>query len=247
MYDKLKNIISEAVRDAMNEVRPMWMTGYHRLTEAKLNRIMKHGDSGMVIISANRSGVHSDNSNSDLTAEYAEWLDKNGMDNTEENEGIFLKERNKDANRKLIGRIKASGLSYTPVYGGYHGRDSVQDDFESSYIVYAKDRSGGTVDFETLFDFAKDWCGRFKQDSVYVQPPFEAPMYIDCNGNRVDKSSSKNFIFNRDNEEFCTTTKCKHTEPQRFTADINFESFYHKGVSSYVDRMRRSKGGEFIL
>ena len=53
MCDKVKNIISEAVRDAMNEVRPMWMTGYHRLTEAKLNRIMKHGDSGMVIISAN--------------------------------------------------------------------------------------------------------------------------------------------------------------------------------------------------
>ena len=109
------------------------------------------------------------------------------------------------------------------------------------------DRSGGTVDFETLFDLAKDWCGQFKQDSVYVQPPFEAPMYIDCNGNRVDKSSSKNFKFNRDNEEFCTTTKRKRTAPQRFTADINFESFYHKGVSSYVDRMRRSKGGEFIL
>ena len=250
MKDRLPKIIREAARDGLNyanEEKPLWMTGYHRLTEANINSIMRHGKSGMVIISANRSEVFSQNEGSDLSKEYESWLSDTASKQTSENERKFLRLRNKKAEEGLKSDIKARGLSYTPVYGGYHGIDSVQDDLEPSYIVYAKDRNGNDVEWPDLYDFAIEMCRKYKQESVYVQAPGDAPVYVDCDGNRVSSTSTKDFKFNRDDEMFYTTTKRDKTSPQRFTADINFESFFRRGYSSYFDLMRRGKGGEFIL
>lgn len=239
----IQTIINEEVDRMLGAFR----LGLHPITEANLNRIIKHGENGMIVISANRSDIHSDNPNCDLTPEYEKWLQDTGNEHSEETADNWLKSRNNAAQASLLKNIKQTGLSYTPVYGGYHGKDSVVDSYEPSFIVYTKDKQGNDVPFSAVYDKALEWCGDYKQESVYVQAPGKAPVYLDCNGNRCDSSSTKNFKYNRDDEEFYTTTKRKSTNPKRFTADINFESYFRKGVSSYTDRMRRSQSGEFFL
>ena len=241
--ERVKRIVNEEVDKVLNAFR----RGLHPISEANLNRIIKHGESGMIVISANRSDVHSDNPNCDLTPEYEEWLNNSGAEHSEETASMWLRHRNKEAEKALKNAIEGSGLSYTPVYGGYHGEDGVVDSYEPSFIVYAKGRNGEDVPFNYVYNKALQWCGDFSQESVYVQAPGEAPVYLDKDGNQSNSSSSKNFKYNRDKEMFYTTTKRKSTNPQRFTADIQFESYYRKGISSYTDRMRRSQSGEFFL
>lgn len=240
---KLKDTLNGEVNGMLSAFR----RGLHPISEANLNRIKKHGESGMIIISANRSDVHSDNPNCDLTSEYEQWLNNSGAEHSEATASMWLRQRNKEAEKALLDSIKRSGLSYTPVYGGYHGEDGVVDSYEPSFIVYAKGRNGEDVPFNYVYDMALKWCGDFSQESVYVQAPGEAPVYLDKDGNQCNSSSSKDFKYNRDDEMFYTTTKRDKTKPQRFTADIRFESYYRKGVSSYTERMRRSQSGEFFL
>lgn len=241
--ERVKTIINEEV----DKVLAAFRRGLHPISEANLNRIIQHGKSGMIVISANRSDVHSDNPNCDLTPEYEEWLNNNGAEHSEETAERWLKMRNNDAQKALLNNIKDSGLSYTPVYGGYHGEDGVVDLYEPSFIVYSKDKTGEDVPFEYVYNKALQWCDEFSQESVYVQAPGEAPVYLDKDGNQSNSSSSKNFKYNRGDEMFYTTTKRKSSNPKRFTADIQFESYYRKGVSSYTERMRRSQSGEFFL
>ena len=109
-------------------------------------------------------------------------------------------------------------------------------------------RKGEPVDFETLKQFGLKECFKFKQESVYIQAPGQPPVYLDSDGNRVDKSSSLDFKLNRDGEEFFTTTSRDKTHPQRFTGDIQFESVcIPLRPGDYNERMRRLKQGEYIL
>ena len=200
------------------------------LNEETLSRIInKHGKDGFIIVSANRSGLDNETNNKNT--------------------------------KNLINDLKTSQYGYFPVYGGYHGSDEVTDSFEPSYIVYnhAKEDSSAYLKFKNLYEFGLTLCKKYNQDSVYVQAPDEAPMYVDCNGNKVSGQSSKNFKVNDYAQTFYTTTKREKrsgkdyndsliTQPQRFTADIQFESMYRRASpSTYFDRMKRCKLGEVFI
>lgn len=224
------------------------------LTESSLNRIMKHGDKGMIIISACRSEVDSSDPELSLRdefekdAEFVGGLKSIDSDALYDFERDWLKRRNARKDQELRKDIQEAGYSYTPVYGGYKGRDDVQSSYEPSYIVYNYYTDGHPGDFDDLKQFACDMCGKYGQDSVYVQAPGEAPNYLDRNGNQVNRTSSKNFKFNRDQEEYFTTTSRDKANPQQFTADIQFESVcINLRPADYNERMRRDKQGEFIL
>jgi hypothetical protein len=91
-------------------------------------------------------------------------------------------------------------------------------------------------------------CKKYKQESVYVQRPGEPPVYLDCDGNQMNSSSSDGFKFNRDQEEYFTTKSRDKSNPQRFTADIVFENLYIPlRPGTYNENMRRRKSGEYIL
>ena len=210
------------------------------LSESSLNRMMEHGKSGMVIISSNRSAIDSENPEQSLRDEY----------NTShiESEDEFLMRRNIEADEELKRDIRAAGYSYSPVYGGYHGTDDVQDIYEPSYVVYNYNLKGEPGNFNDLEQFAVNMCRKYKQDSVYVQRPGEPPVYLDANGNQVNVSSSDNFKFNRDDEMFYTTSKREKSNPQKFTADIVFEDMCCRlNPASLNERMRRQKSGEYFL
>ena len=225
------------------------------LSESSLNRMMDHGKTGMVIISANRSAIDSEDPKLSLRPDFEKYLESVGgyeaidSDALYDEEQNWLKRRNAKADKALLQDIKSAGYSYSPVYGGYHGTDDVQDSYEPSYVVYNYKRGDDNPgDFYDLEQFAVDMCRKFKQDSVYVQEPNSAPKYLDADGNQVNMFSSNDFKLNRDNEQFYTTLKRDKSTPQRFTADIVFESMYIPlRPASYNENMRRIKSGEYIL
>lgn len=225
--------------------------GKYKLNETSINRILKHGENGMIIISANRSSIDSDNEQNSLKGDFEKWCDKEKVDYTDvDQQKFWLNERNKQAEADLKKILKASPFAYSPVYGGYHGTDSVVDSFEPSYIVYAHGKNYSTdyEPFDKLYKFALELCKKYKQDSVYIQPPHEAPYYVNGDGQTVSSKSSKNFKVNDDSQEFFTTSKRKKNNPQKFTADIQFESLYRgSSPSTYFDRMKRRQGGEVFL
>lgn len=224
------------------------------LSEASLNRMMEHGKTGMIIISSQRSAIDSDNPRLSLRNEFEfDTQDRQlgGIDSDAvyDLEQEWLKERNARADKQLRNDIQAAGYTYTPVYGGYHGKDSVSDEYEPSYVVYnykrGDDAPGEVYD---LVKFGCNMCRKYKQESVYVKIPGEAPKYLDPDGNQVNLFSSDNYKFNRPQEQFYTTTKRDKTDPQRFTADIVFESAYVPlRPASYNEKMRRVSIGEYIL
>ena len=224
------------------------------LSESSLNQMMDHGKTGMIIISGNRSAIDSDNPKQSLRPAFDKYINKMGGHEAIDSDALYneeqnwLRRRNAAADKQLLQDIKNAGYTYTPVYGGYHGSDDVQDSYEPSYVVYNYKRSNEPADFQELEALALKLCSKYHQDSVYVQRPNQPPVYLDCDGNQVNSSSSDNFKFNRDKEQFYTTNKRDKSNPQRFTSDIVFENLYIPlRPASYNENMRRLKSGEYIL
>lgn len=224
------------------------------LSESSLNQMMDHGKTGMIIISANRSAIDSDNPKQSLRPAFDKYINKMGGYEAIDSDALYneeqnwLRRRNAAADKQLLQDIKNAGYTYTPVYGGYHGSDDVQDSYEPSYVIYNYKRSNEPADFQELEALALKLCSKYHQDSVYVQRPNQPPVYLDCDGNQVNSSSSDNFKFNRDKEQFYTTNKRDKSNPQRFTSDIVFENLYIPlRPASYNENMRRLKSGEYIL
>lgn len=249
-----KITLNEVTRDRKNVVRMEY--NVMPISEASINRMLDHGKDGMIIISANRSEIDSSNPELSLRKEFEHYLNTKydspdivDSDALYDIEREWLRNRNARADRELKDDIQKMGYSYTPVYGGYHGQDDVSDSFEPSYVVYNYKRdSKEPGDFQELKKFAIMACNKFKQDSVYVQEPGEAPNFLDGHGNKVNSSSSLNFKINDRNQEFFTTNKRKKTAPQRFTSDIVFENCYIPlRPADYNEKRRRLGIGEYIL
>ena len=228
------------------------------LSEANLNHILKNAENnGIIIISSDRDRVKSDNPNCDLGGDFQKYLSDNGITNPNKSvENNWLKERNKKAYEQLYQIIRSSEFSFSKVYGGYNGKDGVNASYEASFIIYSVNRKGEQVPFENLFELGKKLCGLFKQEAFYAQAPGQAPNYYDSDGNKVNESSTKNVKLNRFGETFFTTAKPKKgANVQRFTSDIIFENTkkwlsenYRRDFGiEYVDRMRRSKNGEYLF
>lgn len=244
----------------MSENLYAFRMGLRRIDEGGINRIMSHGKYGFIVISANRSEIYSEDADKNLTSMYEEWCEDENKDIVDKaNMDFWLNKYNKKQDKNLLNDLKNSPYSYTPVYGGYHGTDNVSDSYEPSYIVYchAKMDAQAYLSFEDLYKFALELTKKYRQDSVYIQMPNKAPIYVNGNGEQVSSKSSMNFKFNDYTQEFYTTVKRKkrnssdgyfNTQPQRFTADIQFESMYRKAnPSTYFDRMKRRKLGEVFI
>ena len=165
---------------------------------------------------------------------------------------------NTKATQMLIKDLKNSGFTYLPSYGGYHGSDDVIDSYEPSFIVFNYNEKGEPQDWNKLYSFALEMCGKYKQDSVYVNAPGEAPNYIDSNGQKINSHSSKNYVKNDLSQEYYTSlssqkklrTICQKKGFQvgrRFTSDIQFENrmYVNPMPDQLSERMRRK--GEIMI
>ena len=161
-------------------------------------------------------------------------------------------EYNDNATASLVNDLKSSGFSYLPVYGGYKGEDGVTDNYEPSFVIFNYDTKGNPTDWNTLNGFALKLCGKYSQDSVYINRPGEAPEYHNANGEKVNKTSSKDYEKNNHQNEFFTSfispeEVAKHgkTQPigRRFTSDIVFEGkLYLNPIPSSATAKMRRKG-----
>ena len=208
--------------------------GLSLLTESNLNRIMKNADEhGIIIISANRDYIESDISACDLSNEYKRWLEKNYYDTDDDKvRKEFLSERNKAAYKELYNKIKHSQYSYSQVYGEFKGTDNVIANYEPSFLIYCVDRKGNGLPFDELFEFGKELCEEFNQESFFAQAPGEAPNHYNYKGEQVNIDSSKFVKFNQ--EKYFTTIKRKKNGGQRFTSDIRYESIEGNALGTYL-------------
>lgn len=224
------------------------------LSESSLNKMMEHGKTGMIIISSQVTSIEREDPNLDLTDEFQKSLEEKGGIDSIDSDALYdemqdwLRKRNKEKDRELRDDIKAADFSYTPNYGGYRMQETGEETFEPSYIVYCYDREGHPRDFQDLLDFGLEMCLKYSQESIYVQKPGEPPVYLDYKGNQTNTTSTNNFRFNRDDEEYFSKTKRKKARSPQFTADIVFENMYIPlRPGDYNENMRRRKSGEYIL
>lgn len=98
-------------------------------------------------------------------------------------------EYNVQKTKELISDLKLSKYSYLPVYGGRKGKDGV-DNYEPSFIVFNYDKKGNPKNWEQLRSLAIKLCSTYAQDSVFVQGPNEAPIYLDADGKKTDSSAN---------------------------------------------------------
>lgn len=239
-----------------------------RFNESGINRVMYHGQDGFIIISTARNIIVPENEDESydygswqsLFDEYADYCKKNNLpmfeNNVSKERGIrgnynfdelsekeFLKQRNErcdDAFWKYL-NSKENAYNFTPSWGGYVSKDKQEAPTkEPSFIIYNsinqyKKKSGNWEDLKAK---ALEWCEKYKQDCVYIQPPNEAPIYVDKNGDVVSSYSSLNFDFNKDNGYYTSVGRCTNhskknmskeefmddrpTIPHTISADIRF-------------------------
>lgn len=160
-----------------------------KINEVTLDRVLqKHGDNGMINISANRSDQP--------------------------------KEVNDEKTRELISDLKQSGYSYLPTYGGYRGKDGIEDDYEPSFVVFNYNTSGEPTDFEELRQFGIYLCGKYNQDSVLIKAPDKAPIYCNSEGEKVNDRESKKYWKNDPTKEFFTSFKSKEAVDDEIRAKL---------------------------
>lgn len=225
--------------------------GYYHLNETSINRIMKHGEHGFVILSACRSEIDNGKPECLLEDEYNQWLQENDKTDDDDSKVEFLKQRTQICDKMLEKDIRNMGFAYSKVYGGYHPNNMDQPDkFEPSYIVYNHERNDESFfgDFIALEAFAMKMCQKYRQDSVYIQHPNELPVYMNSNGDIIGKAENNVVKINRDDEVYFTTVNRSKKFPQKFSVNMSFlESFRTNGPSSLFDRRRRTYFGEIFL
>ena len=238
------------------------MLGYVPLTEANLNHIMKNAENnGIIIISANRGNIISNNPNIDLSKDFRNYCINNNIINDDQPKDVqyriledkklqedWLSKRNKLEYKKLHQMIKQSPYSYSKVFGGFKEDDNTNAVYEQSFIVYCVDRKGNQLPYDKLFEFGKELCKLFKQESFFGQAPGEAPNHYDLNGEIQNTTSSKMVKFNRREEQYFTTSKMKKGDnAQRFTNDIIYECYQKEMGFEYYSLIRRHQWGEYML
>jgi hypothetical protein len=187
MYPGLSGKVSAFLESVM-ESNPMAAYGYDHngsrlqpLTEATVDRILQHGQDGMIILSADR---------------------------VERSESENYQKRH-----ELLGDIKAMNLSFIVVYGGYRdlkANPPKTANGETSFVIPAHYRNGEKVPWDIMFQFAKDMCGKYDQDSVLVQEPGKGPIYIDHDGNKVMDLGGPVVKNDLKQEYFSSLIKAKH-------------------------------------
>lgn len=199
-----------------------------QLTEARIDRILHSAEKyGMIVISAYRSAIASDNPDNDLQTDYEEWCDEEHFNrNSAVSKQSWLNGRNKLASESLRLAIKESPFEYSSIYD-YRKDNSIYDylieadRLVPSFIVYSvgRSKSGPTpvIQFDELYNFAIELCKRYKQDCVYIQPPNQAPFYVDGNGDKISDDS------------------------------MNFEGKFCSLTTTFVNKVMRSQYGEIFL
>ena len=222
------NFISEIKGTTTNNGR---MVSLNELNARTL--INKHSKDGYVIVSPCRG------------------YDEFGIDRNDTNASAKLAIANKPRIKELINLIKASGFSYTPVYGGFIenlGEENEEKVYERSFIIYPYDKQGNLRPFDDLKAFALEMCKKYNQDSVLVKAPNSAPKYVNREG-ETDFELGANVSFNDFAQEYFTDLH-KNTQGKKAGKATRFtytESYLNPAPCSLNEsHIRHELGEKFI-
>ncbi|MCD8207161.1 MAG: DUF3293 domain-containing protein [Bacteroidales bacterium] len=112
-----------------------------------------------------------------------------GLDSEKPGDVDKLRHINRQRVQDCIAKIKASGFSYTPAYGGSienAGTENEEEVFERTFIVYPTDKKGNPRPFEDLKKLAIRLANEYNQDDVLVVAPGEPPTYYKKDGSKGD-------------------------------------------------------------
>ena len=129
-------------------------------------------------------------------------------------------EYNEKKTRELISDLKASGFRYMPIYGGYKGDDDDVDNYEPSFMVFPYNVKDGEQNPEELKEFVIDMCGKYKQNSILLVEPEGIPNYLDMNGNKINKSSTRNLTIDDALQTYFTSFKTPEENEKELNAKL---------------------------
>lgn len=207
------------------------------INETNARRMLdRHGESGYIVISPCRG------------------CDDFGISKTDPNWKIQLKNANQPRIREFVKDLKATGYSYTPVYGGFienFGTDNAENVYERSFMVYANRKGQADVDLKGLYDFGLAMAKKFNQDSFLFKAPGEKPKYITKNG-ETDMEFDGDAAFNDFAQEYFTDlhkNSEKHAgkedgRPTRFTF---LEAYVNPTSGNVAARAPRHYKGEIFI
>ena len=155
---------------------------------------------------------------------------RNGMINISANRSDMPSERNDEQTKALIGDLRKSGYSFLPTYGGYRGKNGVEDDYEPSFVVFNYTEDGQPRDFEELRQFGLNLCGKYDQDSVLIKAPGQPPIWADRNGNKVNSRESDKYWKNDPKQEYFTSLKSKDAVDSEIYAKLmgKYKTYCHQ-------------------
>lgn len=150
-------------------------------------------------------------------------------------------EYNEEKTKELISDLKASGFRYMPIYCGYKGDDNVVDNYEPSFMVFPYKINDGKQYPEELKEFIIDMCGKYKQNSILLVEPEGIPNYFDMNGNKINKSSTRNLSIDDALQTYFTSFKTPEENEKEFN-----EYFCNPAPCTLNERMCRDLSGELL-
>lgn len=150
-------------------------------------------------------------------------------------------EYNEEKTKELISDLKASGFRYMPIYCGYKGDDNVVDNYEPSFMVFPYKINDGKQYPEELKEFIIDLCGKYKQNSILLVEPEGIPNYFDMNGNKINKSSTRNLSIDDALQTYFTSFKTPEENEKEFN-----EYFCNPAPCTLNERMCRDLSGELL-
>ena len=221
------------------EFRPHTLNNAMKVSINEVNAktmLSKHGESDFIAVSPCRG--------------YSDF----GINPSENGAEERLAAINNQRIREIIGLIKNSGYSYTPVYGGFienKGTDNEQNVYERSFVIYNHDRNGNVGNMSKLIEFGLQLTKKYNQDSILVKSPGEKPKYITQNG-EIDIEFDGKTTFNDMSQDYFTdlhknTHKFKDSENRRPTRFSYVESYINPAPMGMSEAHSRHLNGEIFL
>lgn len=152
-------------------------------------------------------------------------------------------EENKTNSQSLLNDIKQFGFSYLPSYGGYRNIEVGEEaDFEPSFIVFNYKSGGGEGNWDRLYKFALEMCGKYDQDSVLIKASGKNPIYVDRNGNKCNKKETDKVFKNDPKQEYFTSLKDKNSVDKEVEMKIKamYKSYcQRKGIAQNIEDFKK--------
>lgn len=155
------------------------------------------------------------------------------------------KENNKNSDY-LEKEISYVGLSFVPVYGGYHEIGHEAEEEKSYFILNMQYKNKKPLDMDIFLELGLEWCDEYNQDSVLIfDPEVGKPRYYTKDG-KIDTEFSGKMSFNDLTKVYYTSLrkgdKSKGKADRRFT----YESYVPR-YDTVAGKHSHSSKGEIIL